>query len=337
MSRKDKSNSLLATMATWTVVTILLGWGVYQMAAFRQTLLADARKNSDAPAGETSRPSEEALVEIEPVQREDAMPDDPELRAAVGLARESAAATAEAAPPTAEQLQRILELLKDGEQALSTGQIIEGRTALNSALEMLPASDPRGASVRQTLAALNTGIFLGGEVIAEDPLAHYVEIAGGDNYLKIGRSNAVPAALIAALNPSLNPKNLKPGTGVKVVTGPFHLRLAKSDHRLDLYTREMYVCSYHTITEEGNYLPRGVYRVKSEEKIQVGTKQWIGFEGAESGTGSIAIAWIYGSTGPRNSGGKRADSGSGIKLKDADLAQLYNTLVEGRSLIRVDP
>ena len=81
--------------------------------------------------------------------------------------------------------------------------------------------------------------------------------------------------------------------------------------------------------EQGDYLPRGTYRMRAAEKIQLGNKVWIGFEGAAPETQDISIGWIYGSAGPRL--GRNRGLPAGIKVADPDLRQLYNVLVESRS------
>jgi hypothetical protein len=331
-----KRPGLAGTLITWLVTAALLGWGVWQMAAFRQTLLADAQHGAAPSHADPVMPASETLVDIEPVAQDTAV-EDPEMRVVSDLAIPTDTPATAAATAPAELRQRAGELITSGERHLAAGRIVQGREALNGALAILGGADPRGPELRRQLAALNVGVFLGGDLLAEDPLARYVEIAAGDSFLKIGRRFAIPAALVGALNPGLNPRNLKPGAGLKVVTGPFHVRVVKAEERLDLYARDMYVRSFAIRLEEGNYLPRGVYRVKAEQKIQVGAKLWIGFEGAEPATASVDTGWLHGAAGPRRSASSHAEATSGIKLADADLAQLYNTLVETRSLVRVDP
>jgi hypothetical protein len=153
--------------------------------------------------------------------------------------------------------------------------------------------------------------------------------------LKLGRRFSVPAGLIEQMNPGLNPRNLKPLTGVKVVQGPFHLRVFKRAGRIDLYARDLYVQSFAGQVEEGNFLPAGTYRVSVGSKIRVGERVWVGIEGGGEGGGEMVSGWLYGEAGPRR--GRRADVISGVKIADSDLWQLYNVLVEGRSLVRVEP
>ena len=208
------------------------------------------------------------------------------------------------------------------------------RAALNAALLIL-GNDTRAPILRQQLAAMNTGVFLGAAIVPEDTAAPVVEIRPGDSFLKIGRRYDIPAGLLESLNPGVNSRSLRTGGGIKVVQGPFHLRYTKSGRRLDLYARDLYVKSYDAIVEEGDLLPRGTYRIKAATKITVGGTVWVGFEGVSAEARQITIGWIYGSSGPRL--GRNRGLPSGLKVSDEDMRQLYNTVVESDSLLRVEP
>ena len=68
--------------------------------------------------------------------------------------------------------------------------------------------------------------------------------SGGGSFQKIGRRFGISSDMVALLNPDVNPRRLRVGWGIKVVQGPFNLRVVRSDGRLDLYARDVYVCSY---------------------------------------------------------------------------------------------
>ncbi|GEM_PF-2052516 len=340
MSRRDKKRTTLTgTILTWTLTLALMAWGAWQLASFHKTILADAQKLQEQ-SSETPTPPPETIVDIDPVEPT-AMPNDREL----ALMRSVDTDTSAPAPTTldtpatepADRTAQIADFRQRADSLLAEGRIVEGRAALNNALACMTAGDSQSATLRRQLASLNVPVFLGSDILPEDPLSLYAEIRPGDSFLKIGHTYFIPSALIAKLNPNLSPTNLKPGTGVKVVTGPFHLRVSKGLQRIDLYLRDMYVRSYDITMEEGNFLPRGLYRIKKEAKIQVGTRLWIGFESATDNLDSVEVAWFYGSAGPRGRSTAHGDTSRGIKLADADLAQLYNVLVESHSTVRIEP
>jgi hypothetical protein len=343
----------------WVVVAALIGWGLWQASQFMREVSAEVggpRLVEAAPAVAASTEQAGAVATtdgasdggtgvgdvIDPAERvtaqEWALATTP-----AGIVQENLVGDAGAlleqslAAEHAEVSGTAEELMARGTKLLDAGRIVEGRAALNGALVQLE-KDPRGEGLRQELTALNAGIFLGSTVVAEDPAAKYIEIQPGDSFLKLGRRFSVPAALLEAINPGLNPRNLRPLTGMKVVQGPFHLRVFKSAKRVDLYARDLYVQSFAGLVEEGNYLPSGTYRVSAGSKIRVGQKVWVGIEGVGEGGRDMVSGWLYGEAGPRGVGrGKRSELISGVKIADADLWQLYNVLVEGRSLVRVEP
>jgi hypothetical protein len=330
------------TLPVWAGIGALMVWGVWQAAQFRRTLMAEGSTGGAEIAAVTP-------VAMGEAQREDAgsnstgsedgepanveIPGHDEWLEAMTPCEDPVhgdGATGAAAD----------QLLARASAYLDAGDLVEGRGLLNAALVEF-GEDPRAGSVREQLTAINDAVFLGTAILAEDPAARLVEIQAGDSFLKLGQKYAVPAAFLELVNPGINPRNLKPMMGVKVVQGPFHLRMMKGARRLDLFAREMFVRSFSAEVLEGDYLPRGTYRVSSGAlggKIQVGKCEWIGVEGISEGTRAVGLGWLYGEAGPRKCRvAGVSDRISGVKIRDEDLVQLYNVLVEGRSLLRVEP
>jgi hypothetical protein len=225
------------------------------------------------------------------------------------------------------------ELVARGNASLDAGELVAARYALNAALGRTTSAD-EATVLRDRLAQLNAPVFLGSDVLPDDPAARFIDIMPGDSFLRLGNRFGLTAAYLQAINPSLNARNLKPLTGVKVVSGPFNMHLAKQAGRLDVYVRDLYLGSVTVTYPEGNDLPRGEYRIAAATKFQTGGSHWIGYESAEPATERIAIGWMFGSAGPR--GNNPRDRVSGIRLNDSDLTLLYNVLVESRSRLTVD-
>lgn len=258
-------------------------------------------------------------------------------------------------------------LLEAASKAATAGDQVLRRTKLNAALALLGDS-PNGGEIRTTLTSLNVGVLLGPDVLINDPYAPLLSIEAGDSFLKIARRHQITVDLLATLNPQLDSNHLRTGAGIKIVRGPFHLHVVKHDLRADLYLRDLFVRSYAIQIAEGYFLPVGTYRVRNQGKIRLvpaadgrgwivvgpgggmgpGTgggdpatsacRDWIGFAGLDPGNRDVRQAWLYGSAGPRGGGGGAGGGDlAAAQLNDADLHQLYNTLVEHHSLIRIDP
>lgn len=334
----------------------LVGWGILQLSEFRKQVLASSAEAVETQPAvvdaipETPLPDPTTQVAPDPAPttdpwtesttpatlEADAPDSQPTPIAATKPTPTIIVDAPDPAPPTPQEMShQVDDLIVSGNSFLDAGQIVEGRTALNAALALLN-DDPRADTLRTQLSSLNTPVFLGTALFPEDPAATYVDIQSGDSFLKIGHRYNIPGALVAAINPGLNPHNLKPATGIKIIRGPFHIRLSKHNNRLDLYARDLYIRSYPAQLEPGNVLPSGVYRIKPESKIQVAKRQWIGFEGADAATHDVDSGWLYGSPGPR-AGESPQDQSTGLKLADEDLNQLFNLLTESHSLLRVDP
>lgn len=333
-TNRRKKRPLWVAVPLWACVLAFAAWGLWQFAAFRQKLLADVPPPRPASAAPAPDPS----LDVQTLFLDDNRTTDPWADATTPVLGSGQGQNLDAAAdnpaPTSDNSRTPEEWMTMGTSLLNQGHIAQGRAALNAALQVL-GTDNRAPLLRQQLATLNEGVFLGSAVVPEDPAAPFIEIQPGDSFLKLGRRYFIPAPLLEKLNPNLNPRNLKPGSGIKIVQGPFHLRFAKAAHRLDLYARDLYVKSFSAQVEEGDFLPRGVYRMKAAAKISVGAKLWVGFEGASADARAISIGWIYGSAGPRL--GRNNGLASGLKLGDDDLRQLYNVLVESRSLLKVEP
>jgi hypothetical protein len=320
---------------------------LWQFAQFRHTLLAEGAPADAAPVT-TTTPEADPIAATPPttpttpttpatVPTTQVVETDPWQDITVGDGNTAVGGSAATVEVDADERTEVL--ISKGMGYLDEGRVIEGRTDLNEALGLLddaPDSDPRPGRLRQQLAELNGVIFLGSAILPEDAAAKYVDVHFGDSYQKIGHKHAVTADFLEMINPNINPRNLKPTSGVKIVEGPFHLKLVKHANRLDLYARDWYVRSYAVRLEEGTYLPRGTYRIRSSGKIRLGAKVWLGFDGAEAGTRDVSLGWIYGDAGPR-AGNPTDDRSSGLKLAESDLNEVYNVLVENRSLLRVEP
>lgn len=357
--RRRKKARLWTSVPLWLIAAGLVGWGLWNAAAIKGALqkqwagqghedtaqpeMAVGAEKITAQGAQGGEPWSSQTVAAQDGAGAGGMPPLPTSLAGVNpaLVPDGIDQTSDQGGPLLERTPVFAagisaeDLRKQGLELLNAGNVADGRFALNAALARTQDAVV-AAELRATLADLNQGVFLGSEILPDDPCARLVEIQEGDSFLRLGREFGVPAAFLQALNPSLSPEMLKPLTGVKIVQGPFHVRVFKRDRRLDLYARDIFVRSFAAEFPEGNDLPGGEYEIAPGTKLQLGgSRTWIGFEGNETATQDVTAGWIFGSAGPRGSGAK--DRATGIHLADSDLAVLYNVLSEGRSRLRVEP
>ncbi len=259
MSRRRRHRtSPLRTIAAWSIAVAVICWGIWQAAALRHTLqnawnsqrtLATQPQMAVAAAQVTATgaqggepltaPAPSGMIPPElPDGSEPAAVMDPLVPPKSAADPDGDSALLEKTPVFDPALSAP-ELAARGKKLLDAGQPIAGRFALNAALARTQDS-AMAAQLRAALSDLNVPVFLGTAILPDDPCARYVDIHEGDSFLKLGREFGVPAAFIQAINPSLSPSRLKPLTGVKIVQGPFHARISKSEHRLDLYARDIF-------------------------------------------------------------------------------------------------
>lgn len=351
---KRFEESLPRLLVIWGVIALVLFWSAWQLTTLVRAIRSESQTSTrtqrvDAqPEAPGEVPIQRPRLEQTPLDVGDPLtvenPDDPSV---AGVSADTQPAgdggpTIVPAEPTtmpAFDLDRELAMLLDGADSdLDKSNLADRRNKLNDALLLLPDGE-RAAAVRRKLSAMNTGVFLGPDLWAEDPYAQMVQIYAGDNFPKIARRYCIPADLLPILNPRLNPRALRPTTGIKVVFGPYHARVVKSQLRVDLYTRDMYVTSLPIEIEEGVSMPRGTYRVRINGRVLMDAARkkvrYISVEGIDQGTSNVQAAWIYGSAGLPSAGKTR--NPTGIKMTDPDLYKLYTVLLEVDSLVRVDP
>jgi hypothetical protein len=342
MARRRNKKSSWTTLPIWCLALALIGWGLWQAELLRRSVVNQGQSITLAP-GMAVGPAEgtegSSLLRAIPLpttgHAEDTSGTDTPWVGAATLP--DVTATLEPTP-TFDAALSADDLIRQGMALLNAGQAPVGRYALNEALART-TDEALAAQLRQALAALNVPVFLGTDLLPDDPSVRMVPIRSGDTFLSLARAYGVPAAFLQKLNPALDARNLRLRTGVKIVQGPFHVHIAKHAGRLDLFARDIYVASCLVTFPEGNYLPRGDYEVASGTKLQLGApssgRTWIGFQGVEPATEGVTSGWMYGAAGPRGSAPK--DRTTGIQLGVGDLAQLYNVLSEGRSHVRVEP
>ena len=345
MARRRRKKSPFSTLAWLLLAAIPAAWGLWQANELRKSILLNQSGPLMASAAVLVNDSK-SIDAMNPDEL--APPIDDKSHAAVG-------GVSPAVPPAMPARIKIIDsprlmaghtfstslssddLFTQGKTLLNAGNLVAARYALNASLERC-RNEGRAQEIRNILAPLNQPVFLGNAILPNDPAARLITIQEGDLFLKLGKEFGVPAAFLQSINPSLNARNLKPGSGAKIVQGPFAINIIKHAGRLDLFARELYVCSFPADFPEGNSLPTGDYRVIPGTKLQLaqgGAKTWIGFEGIEPGTEQVTAGWIFGSSGPR--GNSARDHATGIRLADSDLLEVYNVLAEGKSRVRVLP
>ncbi|MFG0242085.1 MAG: L,D-transpeptidase family protein [Phycisphaerales bacterium JB054] len=238
---------------------------------------------------------------------------------------------------------------------------VAARTILSDALADSSASEAERSRLRARLTELNQELLFSATVVPGDPMTDTYEIVSGDRLSSIPNKLglAVDWRLLQKVNNIPNPDRIRLGQKLKVVSGPFHAVVDKSDYRLDLYQgppdepkRWTYIRSFRVGLGESDSTPTGQFIVRRDSKLinphwvnpRTGEKfdqndpknpigeRWIGLDGL----GADAVKTGYGLHGTIDPGsiGQQRSMGC-VRMLDDDVDLMYGLLVEGISRVRI--
>ena len=150
------------------------------------------------------------------------------------------------------------------------------------------------------------------------------------------------------------PELLKAGETIKVMRGPFHVRVYRSTFTMDLYLQKTFVRSFSVgIGKPGRETPKGMWRVKpggkmispkwtdpdthktytaSDPDYPLGSR-WIALEGISGEAKDRTGFAIHGTKKPEEIG--TAGSRGCIRLYNGDVVLVYKLLSPGLSRVEV--
>ncbi len=252
----------------------------------------------------------------------------------------------------------VAALLERADREITAGQLVQGRATLNEALTH-PRVGVAAEQIRTRLAELNAMMVFGKTVTKGDPFAGTHIIKSGDRLVFIARDHNIDYRILAHINGMSNPDQIRLGQSLKVINGPFHVEIDKSDYRLDVYLGEpgsaqrTYVRSFFIGLGELGSTPTGQFRVRPNSKLEnpawtnprtgehytandpknpIGD-YWIGLEGTDEQTKLLDGYGIHGTIDPTSIG--RQMSMGCVRLYDADIKLLYGMLVPEKSTVMI--
>jgi LysM repeat protein len=129
------------------------------------------------------------------------------------------------------------ELTTGADRAQSAGRLAEARGLLNHVLLDARTSATDRAGLRARIAQINETTLFSPAASPSDPLVDQYSVVSGDSLTRIGRKTGSVSepALIARINRMSNPNALRVGQSLKILRGPFHAVVSKSQFRMDIY------------------------------------------------------------------------------------------------------
>ena len=255
--------------------------------------------------------------------------------------------------PAAGELGRGMRLIEEG-------KYVEGRRVLSRVLFYDRNLAPQDAEIiRMTLASVNEQLVFSPKVFPGDPLAESYAIQSGDLLAKIAPRFNLTYQFLEDIN-GVDARKLRVGQKIKLIRGPFHAIIEKSQYRMDIVLRGddgnwVYVRSFQVGLGEGNSTPPGKWIIEPGRKVKnpawrnprtgeyykpndpanpIG-EYWLALEGADQHTSGLGGYGIHGTVDP-SSIGSQSSMGC-VRLRDADIEAVYYLLVEGSSTVEIRP
>ncbi len=256
---------------------------------------------------------------------------------------------------------RAQQRVESGLDLLARNKPLEARRALSRALLSGSLDDFESDRTREQLRVLNERLVFSPEIVTNDPYAQAYVVQPNEILSKIVKDQglAVDWRFILRINGIRDARNVRAGQRLKLISGPFHAVIAKSEYRLDLYLGRapnlVYVASFPVGLGEFNSTPTGLFQVRESSKLidpgwtNPRTRQyyaskdpenpigerWIGLEGLEEHNRDLSGYGIHGTIEPESIG--RQSSMGCIRMLPGDVEIVYEVMVEGASTIEIRP
>jgi len=241
-------------------------------------------------------------------------------------------------------------LLQSGTQALAHGDALLARAHFGEALN-LGLSEADAIEARRQLRKLSHETLFSPVTLKDDPFAETYVIQPGDTLLKIAKSYDVTAELLARINHVADVNRIRAGQRIKIIRGPFHARVDKAGHTMDVFLGDTFVEHFkvglgaenstppgrwvvrNKLTNPTYYPPRGGDIMSADDPENPLGERWIGLEGVAGGAVGQMRYGIHGTIEPESIG--RSASLGCIRLFNEDVEFLFDLVVVGKSFVDV--
>ncbi|MGE3107819.1 MAG: L,D-transpeptidase family protein [Phycisphaerales bacterium] len=267
-------------------------------------------------------------------------------------------------------------LIDQAKQAMGQNKLIEARTALLGALNNDRLKESERVGLRSWISELNETIIFSPTIVAGDAFTESYKVVSGDVLERIARNKglAVDWRLLARVNRMKDPGKLRLGQTLKLVKGPFHAVVHKSQFRVDIYAGTplppgtsgsprpdgsehgwTYIRSFNVGLGSDDGTPVGTFVVKKNSKLinppwvnpKTGERfgaddpknpigeHWLGIVGVDDASKSKVGFGLHGTIDP-GSIGKQMSMGC-VRIMPEDIAVVWEMLAEEVSTVRIVP
>jgi lipoprotein-anchoring transpeptidase ErfK/SrfK len=230
---------------------------------------------------------------------------------------------------------------------------------MNEALQSSRLSESDAGAVRSALVEINRKLVFSPQRYASDPHIDAVTVQSAREMVIAARQHAIPWESVCRIN-AVSDRKLRPGQTLKVPNGPFHAVVDKSDFRLDIYlgglpgeSGALFITSVPVGLGKDDSTPTGLWSIPAGGKTKnphwtnprtnetfEGTDPknplggyWIALRGEDGEAVGKTSYGIHGTIEPE-SVGRQASMGC-VRLRQEDIALLYDLLTDGKSRVMV--
>jgi len=248
--------------------------------------------------------------------------------------------------------------IESGRDLIQRNQLVAGRELLNEALAG-PISERDAAAVRSEMAAVNDKLVFSPLIDKADPYTAAHILQPGEFLSTVAPAYDVPWRFIQHINRIADVRRIRANQRLKIVDGPFHVVVNKSDYRADVYlgtgADRMYVRSFKIGTGEFDSTPVGKFVVRKHSKLtnpewtnpRTGERflsddpknpigeHWIGLRGVDENTEQMRGYGLHGTIEPQSIG---TQSSMGcVRFMPDDVELLFAMLIEEKSTVIIQP
>ena len=248
--------------------------------------------------------------------------------------------------------------LADAKARFDADDLVTARRIISDAMQ----ADRLGAdrqACKELMDKVSQQMIFGRRVYKDDPFAVAYVLQPGDRLQKVAANHDINWEFLCRINGITDPKKVRALQTIKAIKGPFHAVITKSKFTMDLYlgapggAGSMYVMTYPVGLGKDDSTPAGTWRVaphsrlknptyyspRGEGIIQSGDPKnplgpfWIGLVGVEGSAVGKPSYGIHGTIDAASIG--KAESLGCIRMRNEDVAMVFELMVEGKSTVVV--
>jgi hypothetical protein len=307
-----------------------------------ETASADGSESADLPASPRPRVPAPAVTPSVPAAAEAAEPD-PEF----GVLVQNAGLRPTQISNTDEN---VLKALATCDNLLAAGKYLEAWEGYDAVAKMgLSSNDARIVKARINTVT-DTLLFGSFRPNADDNFPSHT-VRPGERLGTIGPKYGMPWEALVRMNSGLDPARLGAGRSLKIVRGPLHIVVYKSEYELDVLLDGKVLRAYAVGLGQNNSTPVGKFIVRNkmknppythprtnerfaagDPKNPVGTR-WMALEGADDASRKFTGYAIHGTIEPETIC-RQASLGC-VRMLREDVEELYDLVTQGATTVEI--